>query len=83
MPTETLSIKVPREKKIRLQAIAKARKTKPSALVREALDLVLDQATASQRPSCYELAKDLMRNLGDSGLSDLSTNPKYMEDFGK
>ena len=41
--TETLFIKIPREKRIRLQAIAKARKTKASTLVREALDQVLDQ----------------------------------------
>jgi len=37
---ETLSIKVPKAVKIRLQAVAKIRKVKPSVLLREALDQV-------------------------------------------
>jgi predicted transcriptional regulator len=39
--TETLSIKVPKELKARLRAAAKSRQVKPSALLREALELVI------------------------------------------
>ena len=32
--------------------------------------------------SAYDLMKDAIGSLG-SGLTDLSTNPKYLEDFGR
>lgn len=82
--TETLSIKVPKETKVRLNALAKARKTKPSALVREALDNLLSAGgrRAKARPSLYDLSKDILAQAGP-GPGDLSTNPKYMEDFGR
>lgn len=81
--TETLSIKVPREKKIRLHAIARARKTRASALLREALDQLLAGAAIREQPSCYDLCKDILENLEASGPADLSTNPKYLKNFGK
>ncbi|MDQ6913349.1 MAG: ribbon-helix-helix domain-containing protein [Verrucomicrobiota bacterium] len=81
---ETLSIKVPVQTKVRLKSIAKRRQTTPSKLLREALDLVLAGQKANGRPSLYDLSRDLFEKypLG-SGPRDLSTNPKYMKDFGK
>jgi hypothetical protein len=38
------------------------------------------------RPTCFELTRDIFEELErhpGSGLGDLSTNKKYMEDFGK
>jgi predicted transcriptional regulator len=49
--TETLSIKVPVQTKIRLKSIARRRHSTPSALLREALDLVLAGQKADGRPT--------------------------------
>ena len=80
---ETLSIKVPKAVKLRLQAVAKFRKVKPSALLREALDQVLASQKVAGSPSCYDLCRDLFEQLEPGGPKDLSTNKKYLEDFGK
>jgi hypothetical protein len=81
--TETLSIKVPSEMKTRLRAIARARKTKPSTLLRDALENVLNGATRNGRATCGELSKDLFDNLEPGGPTDLATNPKHLRGFGK
>jgi predicted DNA-binding protein len=81
--TETLSIKVSKELKARLRAAAKNRQTKPSTLVREALELVISGSATENRPSLYDLSKDLFENLGHSGPRDLSTNRKYLDDLGQ
>lgn len=80
---ETLSIKVSKAVKLRLQAAARKRKVRPSALLREALDQVLASQKASAGTSCYDLCRDLFDQLEPAGPKDLSTNKKYMEDFGK
>jgi len=80
---ETLSIKVPRAAKLRLQAVAKTRKVRPSVLLREALDLVLASQKTAGSLSCYDLCHDLFEQLESDGPKDLSTNKKYLEDFGK
>jgi ribbon-helix-helix CopG family protein len=82
--TETLSITVPMETKTRLKALARARKTSPSALLREAVEHLLRNSRArTSRPSLYELSRDLFENLGPGGPRDLSTNPKHMKGFGR
>ena len=81
--TETLSIKVPKELKARLRAAAKMRQTKPSALVREALELVISGAAANSKPSLYDLSKDLFQDLGRGGPRDLSTNRRHLDNLGK
>ena len=81
---ETLSIKVPRTTKTRLRALARARKTSPSALLREAIAHVLSEArTRSGRPSLHELSRDLFEGLGAAGPKDLSSNLRHMEGFGR
>ena len=81
--TETLSIKVPKELKVRLRAAARTRHSRPSALVREALELVISGAAPGIKPSLYELNKDLFVNLRSRGPRDLSINRKHLDDFGK
>ena len=81
--TETLSIKVPKELKARLRAAASSRQTKPSALVREALEIVISGTAPNSKSSLYDLSKDLFDNLGRSGPRDLSTNPRHLDDLGK
>ena len=81
--TETLSIKVSKELKARLHAAAKSRHAKPSALLREALELVISGAASKSKPSLYDLSKDLFANLGHGGPRDLSTNRKHLDDLGK
>ena len=81
--TETLSIKVPKELKARLRAAASSRQTKPSALVREALEIVISGTPPNSKPSLYDLSKDLFDNLGRGEPRDLSTNPRHLDDLGK
>ena len=80
---ETLSLKVPVQTKIRLRAAARSRQTTPSALLREALELVVAGESPSGRASLYELSRDLFDDLGSGGPRDLSTNPRHLRDFGK
>ena len=80
---ETLSIKVPKAVKLRLKAVARARKVRPSVLLREALDQVLAGHNTARGTSCYDLCSDLFEQLEPDGPRDLSTNKKYMDDFGK
>jgi len=81
--TETLSIKVPKELKARIQAAARRRQAKPSALLREALELVISGTPPKSKPSLYDLSKDLFLDLGQAGPRDLSTNGKHLDDLGK
>jgi hypothetical protein len=81
--TETLSIKVPVQTKARLRAAAKHRRTTPSALLREALDLVINGHGPRSRPSLYDLSRDLFVDLGKGGPKDLSTNKRYLDDYGR
>jgi predicted DNA-binding protein len=81
--TETLSIKVPLQAKARLRAAAKRRHSTPSALLREALELVLAGKSANGKVSLYELSRDLFEEKKSGGPRDLSTNPRYLRNFGK
>jgi hypothetical protein len=81
--TETLSIKVSKQLKARLRAAAKSRQTKASALLREALELVLSGSAPESKLSLYDLSRDLFENPADNGPRDLSTNRKYLDDIGQ
>lgn len=76
---ETLSIKVPSEVKARLRAAAKQRHTKPSALLRQALEKVLEAPTDGQ--SLYDRSKEILESGDTGGPRDLSTNPKYLKNW--
>jgi Arc/MetJ-type ribon-helix-helix transcriptional regulator len=80
---KTLTVKLPDELAVRLEKRARQFGISKSALVRESIerDLTRD-GRVEEQPSIYELVKD---DLGcfDSGLGDLSTDPRHMEGFGE
>lgn len=78
----TITCKIPDELNARLEAEA-ARKLRPkSALVREALEHSLKGRVSESGKSAFDKLKDLCGIIKD-GPSDVSTNPKYMDDFGR
>jgi hypothetical protein len=79
---ERINVRVEPQLKEQLEAEAKERGVRPSDIVREALQEHIRQRTP--KPSCLDLA----RRIGLVGIykdtpSDLSTNPKHMEGFGR
>lgn len=80
--TETLSIKISKETKARLKAVATRRRTTPSCLLRHALENVLAE-NPQVSFSLYDRCRDLLENLPGSGKHDLATNKKHMKDFGR
>ena len=75
---KTISLKLPAALSVKLERAAKQRGQSKSEVVRVALEHFLK----GERPlSALDLAGDLV-GCG-VGPGDLSTNPKYMEGFGK
>jgi predicted DNA-binding protein len=75
---KTLSLKLPVHLSVKLERAAKQRGQSKSEIVRSALE----QFLKGERPmSALELAGDLVGCA--AGPADLSTNPKYMEGYGK
>jgi hypothetical protein len=77
----TLTLKVPGALAGRLTELARRRGISRSALVREALQALLENGRPRKRPTVLELAGDLCGCV--EGPGDLSYNKKYMEDFGR
>ena len=77
----TISLKIPDELVSRVDAVARAKQTSRSALMREALEEKLESSARQNTPSLYERSADLCGK-GDSGLGDLAPNPKHLEGFG-
>jgi predicted transcriptional regulator len=78
---ETLSIKVPKQTKLRLKAVARARKTTPSTLMKAALDQVMEGS--GKEVSFYDTVADLVERCEGSGIPDLATNKKHLEGLGR
>ena len=74
----TITVKMTKALHARLVAEAARRRTTKSAIMREAFD---QRQKAAPAGSFYERAKHLIG--AASGPGDLSTNPKYMESYGK
>lgn len=78
----TISLKLPEALLARLEKESRARRMNKSALVRAALERELSAPKRNQKPSCYDLARDLAGSI--KGLpKDIATNPKYLEGFGE
>lgn len=77
----TISLKVPEELVSRMDAVARARKTSRSALLREALEDKLKSAARKSTPSLFDQSADLCGH-GNSGLGDLASNSKHLDGFG-
>ena len=65
----------------RLTKAAKDRRIHQSQILRNALEAYLIEPHAGKRLTMRDLVGDLIGKF--EGPSDLSTNPKYMEGFGK
>ena len=82
MHVETLSIRLSKAERAALRAAAKKGRISQGQLVRQALQAYGVAPKEQPAPSAYELVKHLIgKNKGGPG--DLSTNPKYLEGFGR
>jgi len=68
---------------LRSKYAARARKTKPSARNRKALEQVLPGNETAGGDSCADLCADLFEGLEEGGPRDLATNPKRLAGLGK
>ena len=83
---ETLSIKISSLEKVRLQELARARAVSMSQLIREGLEKVLDGSGCDEEEAGKQQIMQILENhweQSSGGPGDLSTNKKYMEDYGK
>ena len=76
-----ISFKLPEDVYAKLGALASEKKTTRSRLMRDALVEYLGRGGRRASGSVAELASDLVGSL--SGPSDLSTNPKHLDDLGR
>jgi len=79
---KTITIKVPEELDARLTKRAKRRGVSKSEIAREALARELKTESVDEEPSAYDVMKGGC-GIVDSGITDLATNPKHMEGFGR
>ena len=79
---KTISLKLPQALNSKLDLVCKQRGQSKSEIVRAALEQFLNGLPSARQPrSALDLAGDLVGCV--KGPGDLSTNPKYMEGFGK
>jgi hypothetical protein len=81
---KTMTVKLPEELAVRLEKRAKRLGVSKSAVLRKSLerDLAEHQGAVEEAPSMYDLTRDDCGCV-DSGVTDLATNPKYMEGCGQ
>jgi predicted DNA-binding protein len=77
----TLKVTIPKKLEERLDAMARRRGESKSALVREAIERLVEELDKPMKGSVFELVSDL-KGIGH-GPRDLSSNPKHMRGFGK
>jgi Arc/MetJ-type ribon-helix-helix transcriptional regulator len=78
---KTISIKLPASLSVRLERAVRKRGKSKSEIVRAALELFLNGESNKRPASALEAAGPYVGCA--EGPGDLSTNPKYMEGFGK
>lgn len=81
----TLTIELPDDLAARLEAASAQAHLPPSQLVCAALEKLLPAPQPefpADGPSLYERMKDAIGCI-DSGVTDLATNPKHMEGYGR
>jgi hypothetical protein len=80
-----LTIELSDEVAARLAEASERQQVPPSRLVQEALEKTLPAPPAQpapNEPSLYDLMKNGFGCV-DSGVTDLATNPKYLEGYGR
>ena len=78
---KTVSLKLSERLARELDETAKARRMSRSDFFREALNEKLARDRKNRPESVYEITSDLC-GAGESGIGDLSTNPKHLDGFG-
>ena len=78
----TITCKIPDDLNEQLEAEASRKLRTKSALVREALERSLKHRQDVSQATVFHRVKGLCGIIKD-GPKDMSTNPKYMKDFGK
>lgn len=79
---KTISLKLPHDLACQLEYKIQERGINQSLAIREAItQYVIDSPKKNKKPSCLDLVKDLCGTV--KGPADLSTNPKYLKEFGK
>jgi len=78
----TITCKIPDDLNDRLEAEASRAMLPKSALVREALNRSFKRPRQPPKTAAFDRVRDLCGIIKD-GPADMSTNPKYMDGFGK
>jgi hypothetical protein len=78
----TITCKIPDELNERLEAEATRAMVPKSVLVRDALKRSFNKSRGQARRTAFDRVRNLCGIIKD-GPSDMSTNPKYMDGFGK
>lgn len=78
---KTLSLKIPDTLEGDLVAFAEERGVSKSEVVREALMRLMRTERPAARGSALAMVEDLVGSV--EGPEDLSTNPAYLDDFGR
>lgn len=76
-----LSVSIPEPLAQRLAREVERRQETPDAIVEQALERTLPPADAESDGTFFEAARAYLGMF--EGPSDLSTNPRYLDDFGK
>lgn len=79
-------MKIPKELKVRLQALAAQRGVSVSALVKEGIRTVIGESSTGAGPTCHDLVATYLAapdRIGASGLGDLATDKRHLADFGR
>lgn len=77
----TISLDLPDELLCRIDAIARAKQISRAALLREALEEMLEEPNHKSPRSLFEQSADLC-GTGCSGLGDLASNSRHLAGFG-
>jgi hypothetical protein len=83
---ETISMKIPRELKERLRALAAQRGVSVSALVKEGIRSALGDRVAGSAPTCHDLIAPYLvapDRVGASGLGDLAADKRHLAGLGR
>lgn len=78
---KTISVKIPEDLALKLTAVAEKRRESKSAVIRSALDNLVNSDERMPAHSCLDLAKDLIGAV--AGPSDLSHSDKHLKGYGR
>jgi len=77
---KTLSVKLPEALLEKLDSAARKRGETRSAILREAIEMIIDNERQPGDGSCLEMAKDLAGS--ENAPEDLSFSKKHMDGYG-